>query len=79
MPEVKVVPFRTPQKPADQTLIAALQQLTEVAQTGKVERMVLVWTDDENVAHSTAYRANDLTLIGALSVTVSGLQAKWDT
>lgn len=78
MTDLTVVPLR--RRRPDEGLVAALEQLVDVAKQGKIDRMVCVCTgeDDGPAARQIRYRANSLFLIGALNVTLSRLEHEWD-
>jgi hypothetical protein len=80
VPSLTVVPLKTLEMVADEGLVAALMHLVEDAKQGKIQRMVCVCTGGSATQlYNVKHRANDLTMLGALSVTLSGLQSEWNT
>lgn len=80
VPSLTIVPLKTLKTQADEGLVAALMNLVEDARQGKIQRMVCVCTGvSATQLYNLKHRANDLTMLGALSVTLSGLQLEWNT
>lgn len=80
IPSLTVVPLKTWKMQADEGLVAALMHLVEDAKEGKIQRMVCVCTGASSTQmFNVKHRASDLAMLGALSVTLNGLQAEWST
>lgn len=80
VPSLTIVPLKTLKTQADEGLVAALMNLVEDARQGKIQHMVCVCTGvSATQLYNLKHRANDLTMLGALSVTLSGLQLEWNT
>lgn len=79
LPSLTIVPLKTLEMQADEGLVAALMHLVEDAKQGKIQRMVCVYTGrSATQLYNLKHRADDLTMLGALSVTLSDLQSEWN-
>jgi hypothetical protein len=78
-PSLTVVPLKTLKTQADEGLVAALMRLVQDAKEGKIQRMVCVCTGASSTQTiNIKHRASDLAMLGALSVTLNGLQSEWN-
>lgn len=79
VPSLTVVPLKTLKMQADEGLVDALMHLVEDAKQGKIQRMVCVCTGSSATQmFHVKHRAADLAMLGALSVTLNGLQSEWN-